>query len=945
MLKIMTALIALPLFAMMTASGADISFPKENLVDPDYFRPNVSYYNAKTLWEPYRGQKFDIQDNMLVMKALAGGKNNSAKMDILAEYSTAEAYQISFYYRGSGNCEFSMNFSNLEKRLDSAYFNVKLPPSADWKLFTVTVPGHPEAMGSSAIFDCSGEGGSLYVKDMTAKAVEPAKIDGKALMLGKQECEAIYFVESDQAGTYFDLKAARMLRYAIARNGGKLIPVREIKAPSDYDKPAVFIGKAAEKSGVINTDSLAAIAEGGYAMRLAGNRLAIAGAHPSGTAYGVFAFLKKIGIEYLSADQSTKPAGAEMAVADFTDSCNPAIPLRELNFRVIHAELLGYTAHENLANYRKTNSHVGNCHSAPELVSLKEFEESHPEYFALRSNGERLRSINGKKVEIHYCMTNTGLHKLMADRLMEVMKSDPYARYFYLFPGDGGDYACTCASCVKLGNPTDRLLYLINKVAEQTIRKFPDRMIMTLAYSDSCPPPTREKPASNVLVLYTPYTTATWGNHFQFRHEANETGQADMSAWEKLCPKQLGAFTYPSSCSEKENIWPAFYANCDFARHFAERKYRALVYTCGIIPIYGGGSIPQTNSFCDLFIKVLGKIICNPKLNVEAAVDDFMKQYYGPAAPAMRKYFNLISAEPGKRNWSQNIEVKLRGFVTQKLADEAFKYLDEAEKAAEVNSVFRKNVLKEKKPMLWHYLTDVCRTNGKVNRDNFKSYAARLGQYAKVSEELGQSYMDNPDAKRWFMDCTMLKIGDQDPWYNDPLIKELIANPGKTLGESIPNCQEKKDYGYLIPNAGVWGGETSITNWMRTDRVQVKVLRRPSSGFGTGQFLLRLNQIPSKPVVMSVAGLDNEKKAPAMIDVIVNGQSIYKGAVPWEKNKWTEKNFTIPAAAFKSGDNDIIFMNVTPDTEVDGVGGRNFAAQRNYTWGWFMVQEVKVYIK
>ena len=44
-------------------------------------------------------------------------------------------------------------------------------------------------------------------------------------------------------------------------------------------------------------------------------------------------------------------------------------------------------------------------------------------------------------------------------------------------------------------------------------------------------------------------------------------------------------------------------------------------------------------------------------------------------------------------------------------------------------------------------------------------------------------------------------------------------------------------------------------------------------------------------------------------------------------------------------ENEIVIFNTTPDTEVDGEGGINYTAKRNYFWGWFMIRDVKILLK
>ena len=109
-----TAYLLLLMFCGTAYSGNPLAvYNEDNLIRSDYFRPLVSFYNTKTLWQPHKKQKFEILDHTLVMKA--GGKSNSAGLPVPIAYSTAEAFDVSFAYKADGRCSFAMTFGHMEK--------------------------------------------------------------------------------------------------------------------------------------------------------------------------------------------------------------------------------------------------------------------------------------------------------------------------------------------------------------------------------------------------------------------------------------------------------------------------------------------------------------------------------------------------------------------------------------------------------------------------------------------------------------------------------------------------------------------------------------------------------------------------------------------------------------------------------------------------------------
>lgn len=922
--------------------SASLLYGTGNLSDEAYWTPQLSYAPAKMMWGPWNGRDFiTVKNRTLHVKAGPKGEFKSAQMGYPGGvYRTYKAFELSFDYRTNGTASVSSNGMNKEKEIP-AYSGKNLKPSPGFRQFSVLFDVHPEALDGVLAFGVKGKDAFLEVRNLKIRGIEAEKGDGRKLLLNGRECEAIYYLDDpdDPVTSRLDRDAAQMLRYAFAKTGGNLYPVKALPASLPSDRCAVFVGKAGLKSGLLDEKELKNIRDGGFAMRLKENRAAIAGARPSGVHFGVFRFLGKAGVVLLSQNRFKKAEG-DAALKDFFTAQNPAVPNRELMYRVEQPELWGYTSHQDWVTMQMLGSHCTNCHAAITYIPLKEFQDSHPEYFALNASGKRVHSSMGKNVQTHYCMSNQELIRLAASRLAEMMKADPEAKYFYFFPGDGGDYYCKCAECRKLGSTTDRLLYWIDSIAKITGKQYPDRILVTLAYTDSQTPPEKIRNLSpNVIVLYAPYGHS-WGSHLVYGHESNRVGHERMRKWEEMFPDQLGAFVYPNSCREHYNVWPAFRMNYKLYRHLAEKKYKIVAH-CGFTPAYAAGAISENGSFQALQMKVLNEVLCDPGVNVEKLVDDYLNDAFGAAAAPMRKYFDLIQAEPEKRNWGQNTEQIKRGLVTSELAEKALPLLDEALSLVKTDSEEWKAVQREIFPFLWSYLTDNCRGNGKITKAQMPFYAKCLVRYVDVCRILKIRYEGHPISADWFWETAMLKIEKTRPWYDAPALKRLAENPLKVLGESTPVVQEKTEYGFLIANKGIIGGQ-KCRAWMRSDNNICKVLRRPSSTFGNASAVLQLNHLPESDLKLKVFGIDNEKQAPSLMEVKVNGISIFRGVSPFSKTKWEEAEFTIPCHNLVAGDNDILFLNITPDKEIDGEGGVQFMAKRDYTWGWFMIDYIKV---
>lgn len=907
-------------FAVMISvlTAATPSLDPENLISDEFFKKQLSWRGPECLWQPLKKQQFVIENEILTLKALPDGKSNKVVMPIDIAYETADSFELSFLYQAADKNFLAFDFYHPEHKIPGGDSETHLASSNEWKEFRKSFKRPADSCRVSMSLYSQGE---LKIKNLKLVSIEPNKVDGKPIMADGKKCTAIYYCPGDKAETFYNRQAAKMLRSELAKSGGELLPIKS-GTPSAGEYAIVIGGNVSDK-----------VKAGGYELKIASGKVEITGKRPGGVALGAVTLLNKLGIEYFTPFIHSAPDS--LAVNSCREVFNPAIPMRNPSDRMMRPELLGYNVYE-MSNDRKIGGWRTSCHSVPLILPYEEFHQTHPEFFALQKNGKRLEKIPGKHFDVHYCLSNKDAIKIISDRLIEYMKSEPLATYFPIFSGDGGNNYCRCEECTKMGNPGERNLKWTNAIAERAGKEFPDKYVYTLAYVDSRFPPKNVTPAKNVLVLYCPYEPV-WMNHLITDHPANAQGLKDLGGWEKACPDNMGAFVYPSSCRERLNIWPAFYANYAKYRRFAGNHYKLIQY-CGFSPANASGVIPATNNFCDLGIFVFSKVLRDPTVDVEKEIDQFMKNYYGPAAPAMRKYFDLIHREVVKRNWEQNTEKIVRGLVTKELAKAGYECFSEGEKAASGDYLFR--VKKEKMYLLWHDLTDNCRGNGKITNDELPEYAAKLAEFCRIAKEQGASYNTIP-YQPWFWDTAMLRLDGKGIWYDDPMVQKLKENPTDTLLKSLPNAQKKTESGYYIENQGILGGERSKSNWLRADTAEVSILRRPSSGFGAAQFQLNLDNAPTRPVSMLIDGIDNEKKDPALMEIKVNGTTVFTGSVPWKKDRWSEAGFTIQPGILKKGNNQFVILNTTPDNEVDGVGGVNYVSKRNYYWGWFILKDIK----
>ena len=923
------AVFILSLFTIMTgfATSDTPSTDPDNLISSEFFKKQLSWVDPGKLWN-YRDNPHAVKVQNEIFTMTSQQKAIQAFIPLNIGYETADRFRLTFDYRIQGNGYVSLNYQNSVKKLPGAIQRTVLKSTDGWARFDRMFKRVPESDVLEIYFGLPKKGAKLEVKDLKLTGIEPEKSSKLPVVLAGKEAEGIYYLKGD----FHALYSAKIFRSQLWRVKDVILPLKACTSKE----------LASLKNGVIFTGGSKKAGLGGCELTISQGKAVIRGNDKiSGLELGAVDLLRRLGIDYQTIYIYTVP---EQLQAEACDVCvSPAVPMRFTPWMQQMPELLGYSNPVLIQNTNKLGTKRGNGHSMPYFLPYSEFGEQHPEYYALQADGKRLHPIPGKRFEAHFCMSNSEAQKIIASRLIEYIKSEPLAKYFPVFPGDGGDMYCRCKGCMKMGkNLGERNIAWVNAIAKLVRKECPDAVFSTYAYVDSRFPPETVYPDKNIIIQYCPYGPV-WMNHLINDHPDNAQGIADLKEWERKCPGQIASFDYPAFCRERLNIWPAFYANYERFKHAAEKKYPILEY-CHITSTYGSGAIPA-HSFADLSLYVFSKVLIDPKTDVEKEIDNFMKHYYGPAAPFMRAYFDLAHKEVRDRNWSQNTERIKRGFVTKVFAAKCYDCFAKAEKATE-GTIYYDRVRQDKMHLLWSDLTDNCRGNGKISRAELPQYAEKLAEFCRICKLYGKSYNNRPPYtyKAWFWETAVMHIGGKGAFYNDPMIVKLMKDPLDTLLKAVPDVQKKTPYGYFIENAGLLGGERKKTTWLTAKPMWITFLRRPSSSLGVVQFELKLDKIPQN-AELEIYGVDNEKKDPALMKIEINGKKIYEGKVPWEKDDWTSQKFQIPADVLQPGENTVVIFNTTPDTEVDGEGGVNFLAKRDYFWGWFMIRDVKVILK
>jgi len=313
---------------------------------------------------------------------------------------------------------------------------------------------------------------------------------------------------------------------------------------------------------------------------------------------------------------------------------------------------------------RWNTRHFYNCHSLRDLNYGNRFGKTHPEYFALQSNGRRVIDTHytgtGHWDESHYCYSSKIKDEVIAD-IISYLKGEPAevrgvidrttrkigwfkgsfpkgGKFFSLCLPDGVK-PCTCPACAsETVNGTKRQLQehywrffhdVAQAVKESGISGW---LVVPCNYGAWRGMPTDQEIPDNVILQY--FMRGEW-NELNPRPRDREFAQ--LKAWAEKTHKKFLLWTYPGKYYGEFPGIPT--ATPHYAASFFNRV-KPYVLGCYF-------ESHTDCSFSDYLIRyVYGKILWNSETDVEQLMNEHTQLMFGPAATLMKEYFDSI-----ERNW------------------------------------------------------------------------------------------------------------------------------------------------------------------------------------------------------------------------------------------------------------------------------------------------------
>lgn len=394
----------------------------------------------------------------------------------------------------------------------------------------------------------------------------------------------------------------------------------------------------------------------------------------AGSLYAVDDFLRGLGVEWYMPGELGEivPKRASIALLKVNKTVKPEIAYRGITF--VDFFLPG-TADNALWYFRLGLGAPiqGFGHSMQVILSDKNNQEKHPEYYALY-NGKREFLARGGKP----CLSTEAFFNEMLAYVRAYFDTYPEATAFPVMPTDGFSNMCQCDLCKckdtpKRGNAgymSDYVWGFVNRIAGEIEKSHPGRKIGCCAYGAYLLPPEKVDLHKNVIVMICRGRQNDVGNP-EGRAQALEI----RNAWKaKLAPNSLYTWDYYLTSRSDNKGLPVFFP------HAASEDLKSWkgVLQGEFVESWkekGGLADPGLNH---LNAFVTARLYWNPDQDVDKMLNEYYSSFFGPVKDEMKGFY-----ERAEKSW-KNYSAADVEYLMKTLAD--------AEKKAGADTVYGKRV-------------------------------------------------------------------------------------------------------------------------------------------------------------------------------------------------------------------------------------------------------------
>ncbi|MBR2723080.1 MAG: DUF4838 domain-containing protein [Lentisphaeria bacterium] len=382
------------------------------------------------------------------------------------------------------------------------------------------------------------------------------------------------------------------------------------------------------------------------------------------------------------------------------------------------------------------NAGTGILSALPELRDKRYFV-TNPDFFSMDKNGKRVPNRQ-------LFFSNPELRRELEKNIrmyydLQFKRTKGLKGHIEISCNDIAYQLCFCPGCTaqekEYGTPGAVLLLALADIASRN----KDITFRTLAYQRSQtqhPPKKKINIPDNLIIIFAPIN-GDYANPLD-KGKINAVDLQDFNNWSKIT-KNILYWYYPCPYNRNREVFftePPNALASRFARDWQIMRQNGIL---GPYIEHDASGILQFTNFSELQSWLMLKLAQNPDADVKNLVRTFISAYYGSAAPAVQKYFDLLEVELNKftaKGGSWHYRAIDAEYLTKNNLLAWEKLLDEAERNAQGEYAFRVRLLR---------IGLDCTIVSKIGDDGNK----RLNRIRKTLQELQQKRPVNVDWKRF----------------------------------------------------------------------------------------------------------------------------------------------------------------------------------------------------
>lgn len=409
----------------------------------------------------------------------------------------------------------------------------------------------------------------------------------------------------------------------------------------------------------------------GFFIKTTPNVIAIAGSRPRGTEIGVYELLEQLGVRWFFPGElgTVIPTASNVSIAAQTTVQKPTFPARHFGFNALDSE-------EITAHWKKHQREGGLFLPPAHGIKLGEdaTPETHPDLFAKTPTPNKDAQI---------CISNPEVLSRAITETKKYFRENPDAPWIGMGPRDGSGF-CECNECQALdgGNwdpfsnersVTDRYVWFFNQILEGISDEFPDKKIAFYVYHCYIEPPVKVKPNPRIVVAIAPIGLCrVHGMNNPVCPERSYLKKI-IDAWTEILP-EVYERGYWFNLADPGMTFVQLHRVRDEIPYYAKQGVKGFRTECTNQWAAHGPSL-----------YVVGKLMWNADVDVDALVEDYAEKLFGAAATPMKNFFLYVDEQMRDGDYHTGSAFNLLQFYPPDVRAKAREYLEEAKQLAKTS--------------------------------------------------------------------------------------------------------------------------------------------------------------------------------------------------------------------------------------------------------------------